>query len=243
MKRFDYDTIDSTNEEAKRKIIAGESGDFLLVAKEQTKGKGRKGRGFYSPKDTGVYMSFVHVGNSCIEDNLKVTSAAAVIVRNAISDEFQIECDIKWVNDLYHKGMKVCGILCECLLPDDERKETGIIVGIGININTDIFPDDIANKAGSVLAKNTECNIQGLIVKISEILSEFFDDPYGYSFIEDYRKYSCCIGKRAVLSDGAGELCEGLVKGITDEGYLILEKDDKTTEVFSSCEISLLIEK
>lgn len=241
MKRFDYEIIDSTNEEAKRKIIAGETGDFLLIAKEQTAGKGRKGRNFYSPKNTGLYMSFVHVGYEALENSVSVTTATSVIVRNAIKHAFSIECDIKWVNDLYFKGKKICGILCECVLPDSNRKETGIIVGIGINICTKDFPKELTEKAGALVENEDFEYIEKLISYISKELENYFVNPSEYRYIEEYRLHSCCIGKNVEISDATGVINKGIVKGFTDEGHLILEDYEGKEHILSSGEISLMV--
>ena len=241
MKRFDYEIIDSTKEEAKRKIIAGETGDFLLIAKEQTAGKGRKGRNFYSPKNTGLYMSFVHVGYEALENSVSVTTATSVIVRNAIKHAFFIECDIKWVNDLYFKGKKICGILCECVLPDSNRKETGIIVGIGINICTKDFPKELTEKAGALVENEDFEYIEKLISYISKELENYFENPSEYRYIEEYRLHSCCIEKNVEISDATGVINKGIVKGFTDEGHLILEDYEGKEHILSSGEISLMV--
>lgn len=240
MKKFEYELIDSTNEEAKRKILAGESGDFIIIANGQAKGKGRKGREFYSPVDTGIYMSYVNVYNKPVEEVVKVTCATAVIVRNAIKEVYDKECGIKWVNDLYYEGRKVCGILCECILPDAERSSTGIIVGIGINISTSEYPEEIANKAGSLGADKESNKKKELIDCVSEGLRNFFCNPEGFEFIEEYCKHSVCIGREVVLSDASGSEIQGKITGFTDEGYLILEKDNSEMTVISSGEISVI---
>lgn len=241
MKRFDYEIIDSTNEEAKRKIIAGETGDFLLIAKEQTAGKGRKGRDFYSPKNTGLYMSYVHVGSERIEDTVSVTTATSVIVRNAIKNVYDKDCGIKWVNDLYYEGKKVCGILCECMLPDKETKLTGIIVGIGVNLSTVDFPEELSEKAGGLDCVNIKELRADLIDEICYKLETYFVNPRKYDYIGDYRKYSCALNKTVDISDATGVVTQGVVKGFSDEGYLLLEENDGSINVISSGEISLII--
>ena len=150
------DEIDSTNEEAKRRIKDGYKNDFALVARKQTKGKGRKGRSFYSPKDTGIYFTFAHFSDSDLSNDLKVTVATSVIASKAIKESLGIDCKIKWVNDLYYLDKKVSGTLCEGILKETCGNEKNvIIVGIGINISTEQFPSDISLKAGSVLSGDT----------------------------------------------------------------------------------------
>ena len=100
------DEIDSTNEEAKRRIVKGVNEDFVLIARMQTSGKGRKGRSFYSPLDTGIYLTYTHFTEESIEASLKTTVATSVIVKNSIKEATGLNCGIKWVNDLYLNGKK-----------------------------------------------------------------------------------------------------------------------------------------
>lgn len=147
-----FDEIDSTNEEAKRRIADGQKEDFVLVARMQTAGKGRKGRSFYSPMDTGIYLTYTHFTDDSVEQSLKTTVATSVIVKNAIKDATGLDCGIKWVNDLYLNGKKVCGILCECILKNTyDNDKNALIIGIGINLTTSDYPEEISEKAGSIL--------------------------------------------------------------------------------------------
>lgn len=149
------DEIDSTNEEAKRRISDGQKEDFVLVARMQTAGKGRKGRSFYSPMDTGIYLTYTHFTDDSVEQSLKTTVATSVIAKNAIKEATGLDCGIKWVNDLYLNGKKVCGILCECILKNTyDNDKNAIIIGIGINLTTSDYPEDISEKAGSILTNS-----------------------------------------------------------------------------------------
>ena len=138
------DEIDSTNEEAKRRIKGGATEDFVLVARKQTAGKGRKGRSFYSPKDTGIYLTYTHFTDEAAENVLKVTVVASVIAAKTIKDTLNLDCGIKWVNDLYLNGKKVSGTLCEYIFKGTyENEKNAVIVGIGINLSTEDFPEEI----------------------------------------------------------------------------------------------------
>ena len=110
-----YDCIDSTNTQAKRQLSAGWRGEAILTAQEQTAGRGRRGRDFYSPRDKGIYMSLILQPQLRIEESLLITSAAAVAVCRALEGELGGELGIKWVNDIYRGGKKVCGILTEAI--------------------------------------------------------------------------------------------------------------------------------
>lgn len=145
-----FNSIDSTNNEAKRMTADGFRGNALIVANEQTKGRGRLGRSFYSPKNTGIYMSFLFSTNAKLSGAVLVTTAAAVAVVRAIESLTNIRPMIKWVNDIYIGNKKVCGILTEAVTDVETGSMQSIIIGIGVNISTEDFPDDIAHTATSL---------------------------------------------------------------------------------------------
>ena len=140
-----YRSIDSTNDEAKRQ----ENGALpvLLIADRQTRGKGRMGRSFYSPEESGLYMSLLFSPSEQGESFMRLTSVAAVALRRAIADVFSLSTDIKWVNDIYLDGKKVAGILCESFEREGEKR---VVIGIGVNLSTKDFPKELENIAGSL---------------------------------------------------------------------------------------------
>lgn len=250
------DEIDSTNEEAKRRIANGQKEDFVLVARMQTAGKGRKGRCFYSPLDTGIYLTYTHFTEESIEASLKTTVATSVIVKNSIKEATGLDCGIKWVNDLYLNGKKVCGILCECILKNTyDNDKNALIIGIGINLTTSDYPEELSNKAGPVISYNDTVvssehvlffedisqDIRNDIVSyIIDGLYLFFSDK-DYDFIDDYRNSSIVLGKRVELSDASGIYAKGFVKDILDNGELLLLDENNQEKVIDSGEISLIV--
>ena len=240
------DETDSTNEEAKRRIQSGFSKDFVLVAREQTKGKGRKGRSFYSPKDTGIYFTFAHFSESDLSEDLKVTIASSVITAKALKDELGIDCKIKWVNDLYFNNKKVSGTLCEGLLKNTFGNEKNvIIVGIGINISTVDFPDDISQKAGSVL-DNDQISLKDdykdrIIINLTNALFEFFKNPRLDDYLQFYLDNSLVLNKEVELSDASGVIDRGIVEGFDEKGAIIIKNSKGITSKYDSGEISLFM--
>ena len=102
-----YDELESTNQTAKKEAMMGEAGHgAFVIARSQTAGRGRRGREFYSPADTGLYMSVILKPQGTIHDSLLITTAAAVAVYRAVAQLCGIQLDIKWVNDLFYKGKK-----------------------------------------------------------------------------------------------------------------------------------------
>lgn len=233
-----FDTIDSTNEEAKRRIQR-ETEDYIILAAGQTAGRGRKGRDFYSPKNQGIYVTFTHYTEKNIEEVIHVTTALSVIVRRAILETYGISCKIKWVNDLYYKDKKVCGILCECILPDSNDDRTAIICGIGINISTDSFPDDLQNKAGNISDVDDALKNSEIILLIEKGLKEFYNESLNY--MDDYIDNSLVIGKEVELFDQNGKILSGLVKDFDENGAIMIEDNSGRVKTINSGEISLVM--
>ena len=236
------DEIDSTNEEAKRRIKDGASEDFVLVARKQTAGKGRKGRSFYSPKDTGIYLTFTHFTDEPAENVLKVTVATSVIAAKTIKDTLNIDCGIKWVNDLYLNGKKVSGTLCEYIFKGTyENDKNAVIVGIGINLSTEDFPEDISNKAGSLVSENKDNTCyDDIVIGIANGLCSFFENCDLKSYLPLYKELSIVLNKEVELSDASGILDRGTVTDFDDNGAIIIENKNGKS-VYDSGEISLFM--
>ena len=140
------DEIDSTSAEARRWAECGGKAPALFVAERQTAGRGRLGRSFYSPSDTGIYMTLLLEIGEDFPDTAGLTSAAAVAVLRGTDRLTQGKTQIKWVNDILLDGKKICGILAESFLVGDK---TYAAIGIGVNVSTKDFPEDIRGIAGS----------------------------------------------------------------------------------------------
>ena len=150
MKYIEYNTIDSTNNEAKRLISDGKiTAPTCLTAKEQTAGRGRQGKSFFSP-DTGLYMTVVFPVDFPISSQVTMTTRTACAVAAAIEECTGKAVGIKWVNDIYTDGKKCCGILCEAVNDYEQGRMKFVVIGIGINIYTKEWPDDLKDIAGSL---------------------------------------------------------------------------------------------
>ena len=148
-----YDTIDSTNNEAKRMLSSGYAGEALLVANSQTAGRGRRGRSFESPAG-GLYMTLILQEGAIAGEPTNVTMAAAVAVAHALSDLCQVEPAVKWVNDVLVDGLKVCGILSEGTSDLETGGMQNVAVGIGVNLGTAAFSKELDGIAGAVALAN-----------------------------------------------------------------------------------------
>ena len=221
--------IDSTNTEAKRRRDEAKSAPIVIVADSQSAGRGRLGRSFYSPSETGLYMSVAYSPKGDVVDAVTITSKAAVAVCRAIEKFADAECKIKWVNDVYVGGKKVSGILCESTVCDSG--ETVIIVGIGINLTTKDFPDEIADIAAAV----GEIDRKSLAAELARTVIEFAYD--GGEWIDEYRARSLVLGRKITyIKDGVSRIAQA--KEIRGDGALVVDEDGALT-VLSSGEISV----
>lgn len=190
-----YQEVTSTNTLLKQRGHNGAPHGLVIVAESQTAGRGRMGREFFSPDQTGIYFSVLLRPDLSPNDSLFITTSAAVACAKVLERISGKTAQIKWVNDIYMDERKVCGILTEASFA--QGKIDYAVLGIGINLYTPIdgFPVEIINKAGSVLDKQ-ETDLRGLIV--AEALNEFFKlykNIEKREFIDEYRKRSILDGK------------------------------------------------
>ncbi len=227
-----FDEIDSTNTEARRMVQGGFSGDALLVAHAQTSGRGRMGRSFYSPAETGAYFSILHTLNTPLYDAVAITSAASVAVMRAIRNLTGVQTEIKWVNDLYYNGKKVCGILTEAV---STGESTHVIVGIGINLNTADFPTELTGIAGSL---GTRIDASELIAQIYREIAPYLQSPTEREWLDDYRAHSMVLGKRVTwIAEGTAH--NGIAESIDEDGALLVRDEIGVSTRLHTGEVSL----
>lgn len=227
--------IDSTNEQAKRMAVSGERRTVLIAAAEQTAGRGRMGRSFYSPGATGVYFSILKTVDRPLQSAVSLTGAAAVAVMRAIRAQTGQQCQIKWVNDLYLNGKKVCGILAEALTGLEAGKQQ-VILGIGVNLRTEIFPDELTDKAGAVCGRETAR--VDLIAAIWRELLPFLQNFEDRTWLSDYRVHSMVIGREIEWREGEA-VHRGSAIDINGDGELVTRDSDGRTHVLRTGEISV----
>lgn len=222
VKVFVFDTVTSTNDVAKKLCKENEE-CILVVADGQTNGRGRQGKSFFSPSGSGLYFSMVFSTDSPAFEFTGVTCAVAVACARAIEKLCSLNVKIKWVNDIYIENKKVCGILVQSVSENGIVKK--LIVGVGINISTVDFPDEIKDIAVS-LGKKIDRNI--LAAEIANNISELiFDVPEKY--IGEYKEKSNVIGKDITyFKDNIPHTAQAVdidKKG----GLVVLENGKKTT--------------
>lgn len=199
-----YESLGSTNDELKRLALLGAHDRTVVVAKRQDSGRGRMGRSFLSPEG-GVYLSYL-IKNKGYDKVSELTAWAAVACRRAIYKACNIKTDIKWVNDLQINGKKICGILCESVIIDGKVEYT--VIGIGINLNTDIsrFDDSVKDIATSVLwhsKKPTDWEdfVFELVSQLDELSDNWPEKKEGY--LREYKENCITVGQRVCyIKDG-----------------------------------------
>lgn len=239
--------VTSTNTLLKQKAAEGEKEWYVLIAEEQTAGKGRMNRNFYSPSNSGIYMSILLRPDFNVSESLFITTMAAVAVAEGIEQVFQTEAKIKWVNDIYCKGRKVCGVLTEAAVNVETARLDYAVLGIGINVKApkEDFPDEIKKVAGSLVEKESDGNITDNLRNrlISEIITKIYEYYLRldrHEFMGKYKEKSLLIGKEVyILSD---EKKEGLfVLDIDDNAALVVKHKDGRIGHISSGEVSVRI--
>ncbi len=249
--------VDSTNNELKRYVVNGEKRDMVLLAKEQSAGRGRRGHSFYSPEGTGLYMSLLLHPDAGPKEAAMLTTLTAVAAAKAVEKVSGETVQIKWVNDVWMRGLKISGILTEGSASLEEGKLEYVIVGIGINMYEPQggFPEEIKNVAGAVFESHEQKeNLRNmLVVEFLENFMAYYQDFPARNYLEEYRKRCFVIGKRVriITPEGAPGRTKdtdaadreyALVLGIDDECHLNVRYDDGTTEYLSSGEISVKLQ-
>lgn len=230
------DSVDSTNNYLKKLTKNNIKSGTVVIAKNQTKGRGRTGNSFFSP-DGGLYMSILL--DSCLNTEF-LTALSGVALCRAIKKHTNFLPQIKWVNDIYIDRKKVCGILTEGTVSTDGSLGN-IILGIGLNILSPKggFPKDIKNKADSLFKENMPLGTENKIT--AEILNCLFEIMTDKSnkYIEEYKNLSLLTGKEIEYRKN-NATHTGRVLSIDDSLKLIVERDDGEKDTISSGEIKIL---
>ncbi len=235
------DTTDSTNIYAKKLAEEGAKDRTVVIANEQSAGKGRMGRNFCSPKNSGIYMSLILRPQINVDAAQLLTSYTAVAVSQAIDNLYECNTKIKWVNDIMLNDKKICGILTEASINCETCNFSYIIVGIGINVGSvkAHFDKELLDIASS-LEDETEILLPRSLI-IAEFLDIFFENIsslYDRSFITEYRNRSWILGKEiTVLKNGTAT--DAVAVEIDDNAGLTVRYNDGVTETINTGEASV----
>ncbi len=231
-----YAEIDSTNSQAK--MLAGQHAPSrtVITADMQTAGRGRMGKSFHSPTG-GLYMSVIIRPDLPLTATMSITACTAAAVHEALKT-FGIVTQIKWVNDLFLNGRKICGILSEGSFNAELLKMDYLVIGIGINLHPDEhLPEelkpivtDIETETGKKINK---CQ---LLAEILKQMKKYFDEISERTYLKIYTENSCTLGHRVRTDTGI----TGTAKRFTEEAGLVIKLDDDTEMILNTGSAEIL---
>jgi BirA family biotin operon repressor/biotin-[acetyl-CoA-carboxylase] ligase len=237
-----FDSIGSTNTEAKKLADLSGSNGSIIIAEEQTNGRGRLGRSWISPKYKGVWMSIVLKPDLDPIEAVKLTQIAAAAVVKA-TEELNIKTLVKWPNDIVINHKKTCGILTE--MNAELTRINYVVVGIGINVNTDEvdFPEDIKEIATSLKVETKHfINRQELVGRIlnnfEKLYVEFVENNNIFVSVNICRDNSAIIGQQIFIISRENKV-EVKAIDIDEDGRLLVEHADGKREYIISGEVSI----
>lgn len=234
--RFEaHGVIDSTNTRAKELARNGAPHGTAVLADQQTAGHGRFQRAFFSPAGSGVYLSCVLRTDAAHAQ--RVTPMLAVAAARAIETCAGVEARIKWVNDVYVGGKKVCGILCES--GADKSGEFYIVAGVGINAGYAEFPAELRDIAGSVSdAAGREIAREDVLIRLLNEISALTPQLEEGAFMAEYAARSCVTGRDVIVLRGDERFAARAERIDPVTGALIVRTERGETAL-SSGEVSL----
>lgn len=221
---------DSTNRIAKELAKNGAPEGTLVVATQQSMGRGRLGRRFFSPEG-GIYMSLVLRPQIVSEQAVLVTTCAAVAVAKAIETVCGVTAGIKWVNDIFVNGKKVCGILAEAGFGEDVVRPDYVILGIGINVERQSVPEELKDIVGCLEDGKTESLSKAdLINGVWKEFEVLYRNLSTAVYMEEYKSRSILVGKEIIVYSADGDY-KAVVTDIDKEGHLILNRQGKQIQL------------
>ena len=234
-------TAPSTNALVREKANQGCPEGCIIIACEQTDGRGRYGRQFFSPVDSGVYLSLLLRPTAYSPQQATcLTAAAAAAMCQAIEEVTGQQPGIKWVNDIFLHGKKVCGILTEAAVGLETGTLNYMVLGAGVNLYppAEGFPEEIQPIAGSVLERSCPEAKNRLVGEFLNRFWDFYTHPECRTYLEDYRSRSLAIGQNVTVLS-AGRAVSAYAYGIDDDFRLLVRYDSGKTEALSYGEIRI----
>ena len=235
--------VDSTNRAAKEAAVSGKAHHgSAVLAQEQNSGRGRKGRGFYSPKDSGFYLSVILEPKGSLRENLILTAQAAAAVHKAVKEVTGISLDIKWVNDLYYHGKKVCGILTEAVTDFESGEIQFAVVGIGLNLYEpeNGFPLELDGIAGALYKKREEAEGINRNWLAASVINSLLKETQELKLPPEYIQHNLVPGHRIQILDGQQTRFADALE-ICQDGRLKIREEDGTETLLCYGEVSLKI--
>ena len=235
-----YEQTDSTNNCIRKLAKEGKKEGVVAVAEIQTAGKGRRGKGWQSPKGTGIWMSMLLTPNITPPEAPVLTLLAGLAVCRAVRQQTGLTAMIKWPNDILISNKKICGILTELYAEMDSVHF--VITGIGIKVNTEVFPEELQKTATSLKIEKGETisrknMIKAVIEEFEKIYLQYEKECSFLPFREEYKKYCINVGKELQVLSKQPFIAKGI--DITEQGELLVQKQTGEKVVVFSGEVSI----
>lgn len=230
-----FTELESTNRKAKEMAAQGASEGTLVVAETQTRGRGRIGRSWYSPFQAGIYASLILRPKLPPNETPKITLVTGVSVAEALLAVTSLRPDIKWPNDILVRGRKICGILTETSTEMDAIDF--VVVGVGINVNTREFPDDLKEIATSVYLETGKTFdrvmlLQEFLLQFERLYATFLHSGFE-SIGKRWGELSILLGKDVTVHM-IDRTCKGRVMKLDRDGALIIRgKSGELEKIYS----------
>lgn len=234
--RIEYEETDSTNRVAKELTTKGAKEGTLVLAKRQNGGRGRMGRSFFSPEG-GIYMSMVLRPHISAEHALLITTCTAVAVARAIERVCDVKAGIKWVNDIFVNGKKVCGILAEAGFGGTSGSPDYVVLGIGINVKKQSVPEELKEIVGCLEDTGQTVLKEELIAAVWEEFAALYPTVSTAVYMDEYKERSILLGREVTVFSAEGDY-RAVVTDIDKEGHLVVRRDGKK-EMISCGEVSV----
>lgn len=237
-----FESLDSTNTYLKKRAAGGAPEGTVVIANAQTAGRGRMGRSFASAPGLGIYLSMLLRPSAEAECVQSLTAGTAVAVCRAVERVCGVAPGIKWINDLFLKGKKICGILCESSVKDEKAEY--VVLGIGLNVITrpQDFPEELRGTAGSLYSQTGIVYERGklisaMISELSAMYEAWKTDPR--ALLDDYRRRCIVLGKTVEVSPVTGGVFTAAAEEISDDFGLVLRLPDGSVRTVHSGEVSI----
>ena len=233
--------IDSTNTEVRRQSLQQAAEALVVTAEKQTAGKGRRGRNWESPKGENLYFSMLLRPKMLIDKTPMITLIMALSVAKAVEKVCGLNPTIKWPNDLVLSGKKICGILTEMHLLDDQIED--VIVGTGINVNQELFSSGLKNKATSLSLESNrkldKTKLLDVVLDEFKALYKTFLKVQDLSFLQEEYNERLINRNKEVLVLEPGNEYMAIAQGINSKGELLVIKEDGSKEAVYAGEVSV----
>lgn len=236
-------TVDSTNDEAERMLAEGHTAPFVVLAREQTKGRGRFGRTWHSGHHGNLYASFAFRPQVSPQRMPLFTLWMGVNVCALISTFCQVQPGIKWPNDIVFHGRKAGGMLTEARIDADQMRD--LVFGLGLNINqpANTWPPDVAKRATSLATEaghpiDLNHFAAALIGRVRLAYTHFLDGSHASLLAEAWPKFDALHGRPIVVLNGQQRIA-GTADGIDESGSLLLRDHHGQRHRFSAGEVTL----